>query len=282
MNSKNQKKILLINPPWYRMLGGELVRFPLGLGYLAGILDKHGFDVSIYNADYKPGDSLLTLKRMEQSYYDYLATLNNLDHPLWQEVKDTISSHQPNIVGVSVMTAAYGSALNVAKIAKEIDSTTIVVFGGVHPTIMPEATLREVHRLLKPEGYCIISGESPDKSFAIREKVRFLPRLVVKAIRQIYPKFLIHRRWETVSIPSPKDMPTDINLFIPNKLEEMCRCIGFTNVNIRTNGFTSSIFGTSLRLPVVIMRILRCLDEFILSFFIPKSWFDSMTIYLEK
>jgi len=49
---KQRFKVLLINPPWFRLLGQVLDSCPIELSYLGGILDKEGFDVSIYNADY--------------------------------------------------------------------------------------------------------------------------------------------------------------------------------------------------------------------------------------
>ena len=45
-------KILLVNPPWLRLIGQVLDSCPIGLSYLAGMLEKQSFDVSIYNADY--------------------------------------------------------------------------------------------------------------------------------------------------------------------------------------------------------------------------------------
>lgn len=39
-NETDVKKILLISPPWYRMFGQQLVKSPLGLCYIAAVLEK--------------------------------------------------------------------------------------------------------------------------------------------------------------------------------------------------------------------------------------------------
>ena len=49
---KQRFKVLLIKPPWSRLTGQSLDSCPTGLSYLAAMLEKDGFDVSIYNADY--------------------------------------------------------------------------------------------------------------------------------------------------------------------------------------------------------------------------------------
>lgn len=137
-------KVLLVNPPWFRLLGQMLDSCPLGLSYLAATLEKEGFNVSIYNADYsyeKLGLVFSSLRNMTGAYPQYLRILQDLDDPLWQEVKGVISAQAPSLVGITCVTGSYGSALNVAKLVKRIDPSIPVVMGGVHPTIATEAVL---------------------------------------------------------------------------------------------------------------------------------------------
>ena len=42
-------KVLLVEPPFMRLRRRKTTFFPIGLGYLAGVLAKHSFDVKIYN-----------------------------------------------------------------------------------------------------------------------------------------------------------------------------------------------------------------------------------------
>ena len=135
-------KVLLISPPWYRIFGGCSDSSPLGLCYIAAILEKHGYNVSVYNADYKTDLQPTSVVELTAKYDTYLRTLNDMNHPLWKEVGAVISKQSPDIVGISVMTAKYGSALNVSRLVKDFDPDIPVVWGGVHPTILPDETMK--------------------------------------------------------------------------------------------------------------------------------------------
>lgn len=147
-------KILLINPPWSRIFGGSLEASPLGLCYIAAVLEEQGYEVSIYNADYKKGLQLTSTSDMTAKYEEYLRVLKDLNHPLWEEVSAVISKQSPDIVGISVMTAKYGSALNVSRLVKRFNPNIPVVWGGIHPTILPDDTLKnnDVDIIVRGEG----------------------------------------------------------------------------------------------------------------------------------
>jgi anaerobic magnesium-protoporphyrin IX monomethyl ester cyclase len=90
---------------------------PLGLAYLASALRDAGFSVS--GADFNV--SGLNLKR----------------------VASIVAYDRPSIVGISAMTETYPNALAIARQVKVTSPETVVVLGGAHPTIMPEAALGE-------------------------------------------------------------------------------------------------------------------------------------------
>ncbi len=46
------KRILLIAPPFYRLMGSHFNGLHLGIAYIAAVLKKHHHWVKIYNADY--------------------------------------------------------------------------------------------------------------------------------------------------------------------------------------------------------------------------------------
>lgn len=151
-------KVLLINPPWNRIFGERIFRSPLGLSYIAGVLEEDGFDASVYNADFQVSKGLPIIDKWfsgkTAKYDEYLRILKDLDHPLWEEIGTVISQQSPDIVGISVITQKYGSALNVGKLVKRLDPDIPVVFGGVHPTVLPEETLKnkEVDIVVRGEG----------------------------------------------------------------------------------------------------------------------------------
>jgi len=138
------KRILLINPPFNRLKGIRAKYFPIGLGYLGAALKKNGFYVRIYNTEIgNPSENLICppMEKVVSYYNKYIESLNNPDHYVWKNVENTISDFKPDIVGISVMTAKYGSALKISRICKSITKKIVVVWGGPHPTLLPEESL---------------------------------------------------------------------------------------------------------------------------------------------
>lgn len=102
-------RILLINPPGIPVREGRYTNPPpLGLLYLASVLLQNGFDVKVVDGC-RDGK---------------------------EEVIKTIREFSAEVIGITCLTAARKNAIELADIAKEINFKTIVVFGGVHSTIM--------------------------------------------------------------------------------------------------------------------------------------------------
>jgi pyruvate-formate lyase-activating enzyme len=154
-------KILLVYPPWLRLFGLSSTYFPLNLGYLAAELRKHGYETIIYDGDFDSSnktDSFIDAEKiMTSNFKRYMAILQDLDHPIWQKLRQIIETVGPDIVGITSMTAAYGSAINVAKCAKWVNKDIVVILGGVHPTLLPEQTIKE------PEVDIVVIGEAEIK-----------------------------------------------------------------------------------------------------------------------
>ena len=49
---KMSKKILLVNTPFYRLLGSHYNANSLGIAYIASYLNEHGHDSWVYNGDF--------------------------------------------------------------------------------------------------------------------------------------------------------------------------------------------------------------------------------------
>ena len=112
------KSILLINPhlpvgsPW----GLSKMLPPLGLMYIAAVLEKHGFDVKIFD--------------------------NYLFNKPVNHIKLLVREFRPRIVGISCNSVTYRNCLEIAEAVKEVSPETWVIVGGPHPTYMPETLLR--------------------------------------------------------------------------------------------------------------------------------------------
>ena len=116
-------KILLINPPFgqeYSVGGSKSIKRvlnivqPLGLAYLAAVLLKENYLVSII--DCTAGISTKSLLK-------------------------NVSEEKPDLIGITATTPSFGSAESVAKQIRQILPKTIIIIGGAHITAMPESIL---------------------------------------------------------------------------------------------------------------------------------------------
>ncbi|MFH1359725.1 MAG: radical SAM protein [Candidatus Omnitrophota bacterium] len=114
--------MILINPGYNREQKlGAFSRYvplsvPMGIGYLAAYLKKHDCKVQIIDEEVTPlSDALLC---------EYTKNLE-----------------RPYIFGISALTAGIERAYRVADILKEKYPECKVLFGNVHPTVLPEEVL---------------------------------------------------------------------------------------------------------------------------------------------
>ena len=113
--------VTLVNPP-YRTKPHQHPPFPpLGLGYLAAVLEKNGFDVEVIDC--------------QASNYRY------------DDFKRELGKRNPDVVGVTAATRLYNSALEIIKIAKEVHPNCVTILGGSHVTFWNEKALQDCPQL---------------------------------------------------------------------------------------------------------------------------------------
>ena len=107
-------KILLINPPTGIQEGfAKTVAIPYGLLFIATVLEKGGHKVKIYN--------------------------ENVDSNTIEE----LMSFNPAVVGFSVLTGpSILRAVQLSQNIKEKNPKIKIVWGGVHPSLLPEQTVQ--------------------------------------------------------------------------------------------------------------------------------------------
>lgn len=111
-------KILFINPPLHNFLNGcHSETTPLGLMYLAAVLEKNNHQAKVLDAE-----RLL---------------LN------WDDLANKIKTENPDIVGIGGMTLGSPAILKTAKIAKKILPNAKIIVGGAGPTFEPETMLNQ-------------------------------------------------------------------------------------------------------------------------------------------
>ncbi|MFZ0441078.1 MAG: radical SAM protein [Methanobacterium sp.] len=111
-------KVLMINPPYssskYKFIG--LVAPPLGIAYIAAMLERNGVEVKILDSP-----------ALEYGH---------------EAVKKEIQAYSPDIVAITSVTPTIGSALKTAQISKEACPNAITVLGGYHPTFTYQEVLK--------------------------------------------------------------------------------------------------------------------------------------------
>lgn len=126
---------------------------PLGLGYIASVLEKNGYTVSIVD---------LTFEKS----FDFL--------------EKRLKELKPNLVGITCQTTFAEEAFKAVKISKRILPKTVVVLGGPHPTVLPLRTLQET------EADIVVIGEG---EYTVKEIVeRIKENRSPKEVKGIYYK----------------------------------------------------------------------------------------------
>jgi len=133
---------------------------------------------------------------------------NSIDWPLLSrifsitdDIAEEVVSKKPDMVGISSMSTNYKWALRVARKIKEINNKIPIVFGGIHPSIVPEVVIKEdcVDYVIQGEGEyslfhlikVILNGEEVRGISGIFAKsangeiVRGLPPVLIEDINEL-------------------------------------------------------------------------------------------------
>lgn len=127
-------KVLFVNPPQtaskYKFMG--VIAPPLGIAYMAGVLQENNIDVEILDASAEDMD--------------------------FKDVEKELLKRKPDLVALTALTPTIGRALETAQIVKETLPDSIVVMGGYHPTFNFIETLEDenVDIVIRGEGEYIM------------------------------------------------------------------------------------------------------------------------------
>ncbi|MBI2996311.1 MAG: cobalamin B12-binding domain-containing protein [Candidatus Melainabacteria bacterium] len=127
-------RTLVIQPPisdemmWGRFKKGSGYVPPLGIMYIASFMESKGFHADILDC---------LVERYKIS-----------------DLKEYLSKNKYDLIGITCMTNSALDAYESVKVAREVCPSALIVMGGVHPTALPEQTLKET-----PETDLIIIGE---------------------------------------------------------------------------------------------------------------------------
>ena len=141
VSGKNMKtRVTLVNPPYPIGSHQHPPFMPLGLGYLGAVLYKNHFEVNVIDCQ-----------------------AQKVSH---KQFREEISKVQPDIVGITSTTLTYKSALQIAKIAKEVWPNCIIAIGGPHVTFWDDKALQEA-----PALDIVVRGEGENTMLELAQRV---------------------------------------------------------------------------------------------------------------
>ncbi len=160
-------KVLLVNPPFYRLLGSHYNANSLGIAYIASYLNKRGHDAWLYNADYISDKNYGNLKKLFQNFTNYKNYFKDTDNALWHEIKNKILSFKPDWVGYTAYTANISAIKIISEKIRLMDSAIKQFVGGVHATLDKNLleTLKFVDYSIQREGeeavFALVENKDP-------------------------------------------------------------------------------------------------------------------------
>jgi radical SAM superfamily enzyme YgiQ (UPF0313 family) len=125
----NKTKIALVNTPLFERVTHHPFFPPLGLAYMAAVLEQNDFEVKIFDCP-----------------------VCEMNH---EKLKAELDSFQPTIIGIGSFTETTESALKSARVAKEVCPDAKVLMGGPHATFEDKQILtseKEVDIIVRGEG----------------------------------------------------------------------------------------------------------------------------------
>jgi radical SAM superfamily enzyme YgiQ (UPF0313 family) len=174
--------VLLINPPWAQLSEDVRRKYrvenlmpSLGLGYIAAVLERNGFEVKILDANVEAISPAKLASYLRQ--------------------KGWRAQH----IGITATSHSIPTALAMAGACKEAMPDSKVTLGGVHPTILPEETLsREaVDFVVRGE------GEFPYLDLVRGRRIQDIEGLSYKREGQQFHNLILGRVADLDQLPSP-------------------------------------------------------------------------------
>ena len=198
-----KNRILLVQPPYKikRKTEPKKAFHPLGLGYIAAVLEQAGYHVGILDCIVEGWN---TETKIQGDFLRIGITP--------EEIKTKILDFSPDVVGISSMFFTQAdNAHEIAKLAKQANKNVIVVMGGGRPTVAPEQVLADsnVDLVVLGEGehtiLDILKALNEDSDFSGLDGVAFRENNKIK----ILPKTKFIENLDEIPFPARHLLPMD-------------------------------------------------------------------------
>jgi len=150
-----KKRVLLVNPPNYRLSGASCNWCGVGLQYLAQSLNEKGHYCKIYNSD--KGEDMTTLITEEFRFFESdKIHLNNFhSHDFLMEIVHTILDFNPDVVGFYCYTNSLMYITKIVEECRRLNSSIRFIGGGIH-WLVTQAKDKNIYPF---DAVCISEGE---------------------------------------------------------------------------------------------------------------------------
>jgi radical SAM superfamily enzyme YgiQ (UPF0313 family) len=131
----------------------------IGLVYCPVVSGFNTFGKTHWTSQIDPGLCSISAYAKSKGYVDIeLIDLRKLKG--WGHLEGEIEGKRLDVVGISMMSCDFDRAIKVADIVKKVKSDTLVVVGGVHPTVATDevASKEKIDHVIVGEGEISFSG----------------------------------------------------------------------------------------------------------------------------
>lgn len=132
------KRILLIQPPFFSLMGIYSRYFPYHLVSIGTYLKNAGHEVKVLDGDSFSTDINLDFSEQEIKYKVYLRELKENGHPFWVSLEKELKRFNPDYIGITFWTTFIASSIKTAERCRRQCPDAIILAGGPHVTLMPE------------------------------------------------------------------------------------------------------------------------------------------------
>lgn len=136
------KRVILLNTPFYRLMGSHYNGLSLGILYIAAVLRDNGHEVAVLNADYENRSHYLDQIGIFKGFDLYKSMHRDNNHYIWEDTVKEILSFNPDFLGITMFTANFKAAKIIAEKVKSRNREIKIIVGGVHPTLALGETLK--------------------------------------------------------------------------------------------------------------------------------------------